>query len=338
MEFKQNVSLKPFNTFGIDITSRYFAEVNVEDDYQKLRSSPLLKENRLLIIGEGSNILFSSDFDGLVVKINTKGIEILAEDADEVTIKVQAGENWKDFVKFCISKKYAGIENLSMIPGNVGGSPVQNIGAYGAEVKDVIQEVETLEIESGRKVIFSNAECKFGYRNSIFKNELKNKFIITSVTFKLSKKACFSVSYGSIAKELRAMCLRKVTLESVGEAVCNLRTQKLPDPKDLGNGGSFFKNPIVSSEKYGKLKSLFPNIIAYEVPGIGYKLAAGWMIEQCQWKGKRLGNVGVYDKQALIIVNYGEAKGTEVLEFAEKIRESVQQKFDIKLDFEINVI
>ncbi|HNY08008.1 MAG TPA: hypothetical protein PKL64_07925, partial [Bacteroidales bacterium] len=206
------------------------------------------------------------------------------------------------------------------------------------EVKDAIQEVEALEIETGKKTIFPNAECKFGYRNSIFKNELKNKFIITSVTFKLSKKACFSVSYGSIAKELRAMCLRKVTLESVGEAVCNLRTQKLPDPKDLGNGGSFFKNPIVSAEKYGKLKSLFPNIIAYEVPGIGYKLAAGWMIEQCQWKGKRLGNVGVYDKQALIIVNYGEAKGTEVLEFAEKIRESVQQKFDIKLDFEINVI
>jgi len=338
MEFKQNVSLKPFNTFGIDITSRYFAEINVEDDYQKLLSSPLLKENRLLIIGEGSNILFSNDFEGLVVKINTKGIEILAEDADEVTIKVQAGENWNDFVKFCISKKYTGIENLSMIPGNVGGSPVQNIGAYGVEVKDAIQEVEVLEIETGEKTIFSNAECKFGYRNSIFKNELKNKFIITSVTFKLSKKACFSVSYGSIAKELRAMCLRKVTLESVGEAVCNLRTQKLPDPKDLGNGGSFFKNPIVSAEKYGKLKSLFPNIIAYEVPGIGYKLAAGWMIEQCQWKGKRLGNVGVYDKQALIIVNYGEAKGTEVLEFAEKIRESVQQKFDIKLDFEINVI
>jgi len=338
MEFKQNVSLKPFNTFGIDITSRYFAEINVEDDYQKLLSSPLLKENRLLIIGEGSNILFSNDFEGLVVKINTKGIEILAEDADEVTIKAQAGENWNDFVKFCISKKYAGIENLSMIPGNVGGSPVQNIGAYGVEVKDAIQEVEVLEIETGKKTIFSNAECKFGYRNSIFKNELKNKFIITSVTFKLSKKGCFSVSYGSIAKELRAMCLRKVTLESVGEAVCNLRTQKLPDPKDLGNGGSFFKNPIVSSEKYGKLKSLFPNIIAYEVPGIGYKLAAGWMIEQCQWKGKRLGNVGVYDKQALIIVNYGEAKGTEVLEFAEKIRESVQQKFDIKLDFEINVI
>jgi len=338
MEFKQNVSLKPFNTFGIDIASRYFAEINVEDDYQKLLSSPLLKENRLLIIGEGSNILFSSNFDGLVVKINTKGIEILAEDADEVTIKVQAGENWNDFVKFCISKKYVGIENLLMIPGNVGGSPVQNIGAYGVEVKDAIQEVEALEIETGKKTIFPNAECKFGYRNSIFKNELKNKFIITSVTFKLSKKAYFSVSYGSIAKELRSMCSRRITLESVCEAVCNLRTQKLPDPKDLGNGGSFFKNPIVSAEKYGKLKSLFPNIIAYEVPGIGYKLAAGWMIEQCQWKGKRLGNVGVYDKQALIIVNYGEAKGTEVLEFAEKIRESVQQKFDIKLDFEINVI
>jgi len=243
MEFKQNVSLKPFNTFGIDITSRYFAEINVEDDYPKLLSAPLLKENRLLIIGEGSNILFSSDFDGLVVKINTKGIEILAENSDEVTIKAQAGEKWEDFVKFCISKKYTGVENLSMIPGNVGSSPVQNIGAYGVEVKDVIQEVETLEIESGKKIILSNAECKFGYRNSIFKNELKDKLIITSVTFKLSKKAYFSVSYGSIAKELRSMCSKRVTLENVGEAVCNLRTKNSPIQKFWVMAEAFSKIP-----------------------------------------------------------------------------------------------
>jgi len=338
MKIRQNISLKPFNTFGIDVKAQYFVEINAEDDYQELLSSTLVKENRFLLMGSGSNILFTDDFEGLVAKINTKGIEILDESTDFAMVKAQAGENWDEFVKFCISKKFEGIENLSMIPGNVGSCPVQNIGAYGVEVKDTIHEVEAIEIATGKRVVFTNAECKFGYRDSVFKNEFKNKYIIVSVTFNLSKKSFYTLSYGSIAKELRAMCLSPITLKGIGEAISNIRSQKLPDPKELGNGGSFFKNPVVSAIKYAGLKANFPEIKAFEMPGNSYKLAAGWMIEQLPIENKRNGNVGIYAKQSLIIVNFGNASGKEVLEFATNLRNAVKRKFDIQLDFEINII
>jgi UDP-N-acetylmuramate dehydrogenase len=289
-----------------------------------------------LILGGGSNILFTHDFDGIVIYPDLKGHELVNQTEENVWIKAYAGENWDQFVAYCVGQNWSGIENLSLIPGNIGACPNQNIGAYGVEVKDVIESVETIDLQTGSIHKFSNVECQFGYRNSIFKNEAKNKYIITSVTFKLSKKQVFKINYDLVAEELKNF--PEVNIASIRQAIINIRRRKLPDPSQLGNAGSFFKNPVVSLEIYGAIQSEFPNVPSYRVGELLVKIPAAWLIETCGWKGKRLGNVGTYDAQPLVIVNYGDASGNEIFDFARKIQESVLNRFGIDLEMEVSIV
>ena len=291
-----------------------------------------------LVLGGGSNILFTKDFDGIVLKNEVKGIELVREDDEHIYVKAGAGENWHQFVLFCIQNNYAGIENLSLIPGSVGASPMQNIGAYGVEIKDVFHQLEAFHIDDKTLKTFSLAECEFGYRESVFKRKLKDQFIITSVTCKLRKKPVFNISYGAIQQELDKMAVKELSIAAISQAVINIRSFKLPDWKVVGNAGSFFKNPQIQKHKFLELKEIFPGIVGYAA-GEGYtKLAAGWLIEQCGWKGYRKGDAGCYPKQALVLVNYGAATGAEVYDLSEQIIESVQQKFGVTLEREVNII
>ncbi len=335
MQIQKNISLKLYNTFGIDVKARYFVEVTSVDEL-----SSVLKDNmkELLILGGGSNILLTQDFEGLVIKNNFKGIEIVSEDAAAVTLKVGAGENWHQFVMYCIGKGYCGIENLSLIPGNVGASPMQNIGAYGVEVKDVITKVEAVNLHDYSVRIFSNQECSFGYRTSIFKTTEKGNYFITSVTFKLSKIPNLNTSYGAIETELERLGIDEPTIKDVSTAVINIRQSKLPDPNEIGNSGSFFKNPVVTEAVKTKITHEYPDAPSYPQPNSVYKMAAGWLIEQCGWKGKIIDNYGVHDKQALVLVNYGGAKGSEIYKLSEEIIKSVEEKFGITLEREVNII
>ncbi len=342
MNIQQNISLKPFNTFGIDVAANAFAEVFSKQELQIALQYFNQHPQALLIIGGGSNMLFTQDFDGLVLKNSLRGIDIVKQDGDKVFIKVAAGENWHQFVLWCIEKNFAGVENLSLIPGCVGATPMQNIGAYGVELKDVFNELEAIEIATGISRTFCNEDCHFGYRESVFKKEFKDQFIITSVTFKLhnlnvSEQYIYHIDYGDIKAELAENSVFELNIKAVSDAVIKIRSSKLPDPKELGNSGSFFKNPVISKEQFALLLQSNPLIPSYNTSEGKTKVPAGWLIEQCGWKGKRVGNTGAHAKQALVLVNYGNAKGSEVKELAAAIQQSVKEKFGIEIEAEVNI-
>ena len=337
MKIEENVSLKPFNTFGIDAKARYFSAFRSESELEEILLSEPVKQS-MWILGGGSNILLTGNIDGWVLKNEIKGKEVLTEDENYVYVKAGAGENWHAFVLYCLQHNFAGVENLSLIPGNVGASPMQNIGAYGVEIKDVFYDLEAYNIDENKCYTFSLNDCEFGYRDSIFKNKYKDSFVILSVTLRLRKKPVFHTQYGAIEEELQKMGIQELSIQAISQAVINIRKAKLPDPSDVGNAGSFFKNPSVSQEVFLKIKETFPNVIAYPNKDGTVKLAAGWMIEQCGWKGVRKGDAGCHPKQALVLVNYGNATGKEIYSLSQEILDSVNEKFGVKLEREVNVI
>ena len=344
MQIKSNFSLKSCNTFGIDVTARLFVEVKDITELRSIITSAEYQNIPKFILGGGSNILFTGDFKGMVIKIAMKGIKVIKEDTSNVWVRAGAGEIWHEFVTYCIENNFTGIENLSLIPGLVGAAPIQNIGAYGVEVKEVFEELQGLSIEEGNEQIFTSAECAFGYRDSVFKNELKDKFVVTSVTLKLNKKPKFNVSYGAIKEVLKEMNVREISARALGEAVCQIRRSKLPDPSEIGNAGSFFKNPEIDlSTQAGRsffeeIKKQYADIVSYPLKNGNIKIPAGWLVERSGWKGKRIGNTGTYKDHALVLVNYGGATGNEIKEAAMKIQDSVKKKFGITLKNEVNVI
>lgn len=338
MKIEENFSLLGLNTFNISANARFYSELTNKSDILEYVFEKKLTSIPRLIIGGGSNILLTKNFDGIVLRNNLKGISVIKETNEHYFIKASAGENWHQFVLHCIENNYAGVENLSLIPGCVGASPMQNIGAYGIEVKDVIYEVETIDLENGNTVVFDNHSCKFDYRSSIFKTTHKNKYIIVSVTFKLNKKPDFNISYGAIKEELDLMGIKDLSIKAISEAVCRIRSSKLPNPAELGNAGSFFKNPIVSNKLANEILKYFPDLPIYNLNSGQCKLAAGWLIEKCGWKGKKIKNCGVHAKQALVLVNYGGSSGAEILELANQIISSVKEKFNVELEKEVNII
>ena len=338
MKLLENISLKKLNTFGIDASCRYYLDINSIEDIKEYIQDKTLKGYKRLVLGGGSNLLFTKSFDGIVLKNNLKGIEIIKEDADHVYLKSAAGEIWHNFVLNSIDKGLGGIENLSLIPGCVGASPMQNIGAYGVEIKDTFHELEAINFDDGAIHKFNAKDCEFGYRESVFKHKLKDRFIICNVTFKLSKHPIFNTSYGAIEQELQNMQVKELSLQAISNAVCALRSSKLPNPAEIGNAGSFFKNPVIDAQKFEALKHLFPSIVGYKNNEKEVKLAAGWLIEQCGWKGFRSGDAGVHKNQALVLVNYKDATGDEIFLLSEKIIESVLLKFGVSLEREVNII
>ncbi len=354
MFVQENISLKSLNTFGIDVSAKYFAQFNSVNELSELlefkkHKTPNSKP-KTLILGGGSNILFSKDFDGLVLKNELLGIKEIKEDEHHIYVQVGAGVNWHHFVLHCIHNGWAGVENLSLIPGNVGASPMQNIGAYGVEIKDVFYSLEAFHIKDKKLVNFSVNDCEFGYRESVFKRKFKNEFVITDVTYRLNRIPQFNTSYGAIEQELERMGVKELSIQAISQAVINIRSSKLPDPAVIGNAGSFFKNPEVENSKFEILKSEHPNIVGYPLPNGTVKLAAGWLIEQsgpsagpsgqgsATWKGYRKGDAGCHEKQALVLVNYGNAKGKEIYDLSEEILQSVKEKFGVGLDREVNII
>jgi UDP-N-acetylmuramate dehydrogenase len=355
MQIQENISLRPYNTFGIDARAKYFAAFKDIDELEEtLNFKTACRTGRPktlnLILGGGSNILFTKDFDGLILKNEISGIDELHEDNEYVYVRAGAGENWHRFVMHCLSRNWAGLENLSLIPGNVGASPMQNIGAYGVELEDVFYSLEAFHLREKKIFSFSNADCEFGYRNSVFKGRYKDQFAITSVTFRLRKKPIFHTSYGAINEELDKMGVKELSIQAISQAVINIRSSKLPDLKETGNAGSFFKNPLVSKEKFEQLKKPFPGIVGYKNADGSVKLSAGWLIEQCgpdnpdsyrdgtSWKGYRKDDAGCYSKQALVLVNYGNAKGKEIYNLSEEILQSVEKQFQVRLEKEVNII
>ena len=336
MQIHEAFSLLPYNTFRIDAKARYFSSfLNVEELTELVDQYSQLNK---FILGGGSNVLFTKDYDGLVLKNEIKGIDIQHEDAEYVYVKVGAGENWHQFVLYCIHHNWAGVENLSLIPGNVGAAPIQNIGAYGVELDYVFWNLEAYHFSDRRIHTFTVSDCEFGYRDSVFKNKFKDQFAILSVTFRLKKKPVYHVSYGAINEELERMGVRELSIKAISQAVINIRNAKLPDPEKIPNSGSFFKNPEVSNDKYEELRSKFPAIIAYPLTALTVKLAAGWLIEQCGWKGYRKGDAGCHAGQALVLVNYGNAKGKEIYDLGEAISQSVNEKFGVMLEREVNIL
>jgi UDP-N-acetylmuramate dehydrogenase len=336
MEIQENISLKQLNTFGMNVSARWFTAVQTTEELKELYANEKSHSSDNFILGGGSNILFTKNVNALVVRNELRGIEVVKEDAEYVYVKSGAGEVWHEFVMDCIRNNRGGVENLSLIPGSVGAGPMQNIGAYGVELKDVFHELEAFHIHEHIFKTFSAEECKFGYRESVFKHELKNQFFITSVTFRLKKNPTFNTSYGAIEKELLVMGVKELSVAAISQAVINIRTSKLPDPKVIGNAGSFFKNPIVSAEQFSKLKTEFPDIISYQ-SGNNFKIAAGWMIEKTGLKGKRFGEAGVHKDQALVLVNYGNATGQEIFDLSSKVLAMVNEKFGVMLEREVNI-
>lgn len=337
MKIQENISLKPYNTFGIDKKARFFAIASTVDDFREAISFAEKEGIELFVLGGGSNILLTSDQDKLVVKNELKGIEVIASDEDFVSVKVGAGEIWHDLVLYAISQNWGGIENLSLIPGTVGASPMQNIGAYGVEIKDVFESLEALHRKSKEIHRFGSSDCEFGYRESVFKHRLKDQYIILSVTFKLSKKPQLNTEYGAIQETLNALNTAIPTVKAISDAVIQIRQSKLPDPVKIGNAGSFFKNPTISPKQFEQLKTSFPGIPGYPNEE-GVKVPAGWLIEQAGWKGHKYGEVGVHDKQALVLVNYGNGDGAKIEELSKKIQQSVQEKFGVALSPEVNFL
>jgi UDP-N-acetylmuramate dehydrogenase len=339
MQIQENISLKGFNTFGIDVKARFFSSFHNLDELEELNghTKTLKVKNGLLILGGGSNILFTKDYNGTVLKNEISGIEELHEDDEYVFVKCGAGENWHGFVQYCISRNWAGIENLSLIPGNTGASPMQNIGAYGVELKDVFWSLEAFHLQDKKVKTFTLSDCEFGYRESVFKKKLKDQFAILSVTFRLHKHPVFHTSYGAVEQQLEKMKVKELSIRAVSDAVISIRISKLPDPKVIGNAGSFFKNPEILNSKFELLKKDFPGIVGYPLFNGNVKLAAGWLIEQCGWKGFRKGDAGCHDKQALVLVNYGKAAGSDVFDISQEIADSVYAKFGVQLETEVNI-
>ena len=336
---KTNVNLKPYNSFGFDAVAKHFAEINEVDDLQTLIRNGDLQHKKTLILSGGNNILFQNEvFDGIVVYINTKGIEILREEGKEVVVRAQAGEDWPEFVRFCVEKGWHGVENLAHIPGKVGAAPVQNIGAYGMELKDSFLCCEAIDLTTGETKVFTKEECRFGYRESVFKNELKGKYIITSVDFLLKKDAPLNLEYGNIKAYLEQNGIENPTLQQLHDAICDIRDAKLPDVKQIGSAGSFFKNPVIDRAQFEALQKDYPTMPHYDEPNGKVKVPAGWLIEQAGWKGWRDEHVGVYDKQALVLVHYGGGKGQDIVELAHRIQESVEEKFGIRISPEVNFV
>ncbi len=335
MKIQNNISLKNYNTFGINAKASQFVSVNSITDLLEVLS----KEKNIFVLGGGSNLLLTSDLNKLVLHVDLKGISIIEETENDVLIKVQAGENWHEFVLWCIKNGFGGLENLSLIPGNVGTSPIQNIGAYGMEIKDCFHKLKAIEITTQKSRIFTKDKCNFGYRNSVFKNELKGKYIITSVIFKLTKKNHkLNYSYGAIQTELEKRRIENPTIKDISDTVIDIRNSKLPNPKEIGNSGSFFKNPVISNSKFQELKEKYPTIPSYKISKSEIKIPAGWLIEQCGFKGKRFDDAGVHKKQALVLVNYGSATGQEIYALAQKIQQTVLDTFRIDLDIEVNIV
>ena len=333
MELQQNISLKPYNTFGIDVPAAYFTELHDVNDLAAITDMPQQKH----ILGGGSNILLTKPVDGLVVHNKLKGITIEREDDNHVWLRVAAGEVWHELVLYAINKGLGGIENLALIPGTVGASPMQNIGAYGVEAKETIDSVTFWYWKEKTFLTYNNRDCHFGYRDSIFKHALRNKSFITSVVYKLSKQPKFNVSYGAITQELEAMGIQDLSVKAIAYAVMNIRTSKLPDPKQIGNAGSFFKNPTITKAQYDLLHTKYPHIPSYTVSDTMVKVPAGWLIEQCGWKGYKHGDTGVHAKQALVLVNYANAKGNEIWHLSGEIVDSVRERFGIELEREVQV-
>lgn len=338
MQIEENISLKPYNTFAIDVTAKRFARFSSISELAELFSAVNINnEEEPLIIGGGSNILLTRNYNGLVARNELLGMKVDDEDEKHLFVRAAAGENWHQFVLFCIQNNYAGIENLSLIPGNVGASPMQNIGAYGVEIKDVFYELEAFNIKEKKLQTFNAEACEFGYRESVFKRKYKGQFVITSVTFKLSKQPHYNISYGAIQQELDKMNVKELSIATISQAVTNIRQSKLPDPKEIGNAGSFFKNPTIAQSQFEDLQKTFPSIVGYPAAFGDIKVAAGWLIEQCGWKGWRKGDAGCHSKQALVLVNYGNAKGNEIFDLSTQIINSVQATFNITLEREVNV-
>jgi UDP-N-acetylmuramate dehydrogenase len=338
MIISSNISLKPYNTFGIKAFAKYFTSVETTENIKELLQSNEYKHNERLILGGGSNMLLTKNVNAIVVKNNLKGISVVKETLEDVFVKCAGGEVWHEFVMWCINKNYGGLENLSLIPGCTGASPMQNIGAYGVEIKDTFYELEAIHAITGEQKTFSKSDCEFGYRESVFKHQFKNHFIISSVTFQLSKKPTFHIEYGAIKQELDAMNISELNIKAISQAVINIRSSKLPNPKEIGNAGSFFKNPEVSSDVYKRLKNEFQNLVAYPLENGNYKLAAGWLIEQCGLKGYRVGDAGVHKLQALVLVNYGAATGNEIYDLSTHVLKTVHDKFGVELEREVNII
>ena len=336
MNTNQHISLLPYNTFGIDAKADYFVEYDSIADLQAVLQMDIVKQNRILHIGSGSNLLFLKDFEGVVLHSAIKDITGTREDVDSAYLEVGSGVVWDDLVAYCVLNGLGGIENLSLIPGEVGASAVQNIGAYGVEVQDIILEVNAVEIETATVRTFSNEECHYGYRSSIFKNELKGKYIITSVLFRLDKKPKFKLNYQHLEEEV--LKCGEVNLQTIRQTIIAVRESKLPDPKVLGNAGSFFMNPIIAKTLFVSLQEKYPNIPHYVVSETEEKVPAGWLIDQCGWKGKQIGRAGVHNKQALVLVNLGGATGAEIVHLAEQIQSSVKETFGIELRPEVNYI
>lgn len=338
MQILSDIELKDLTTFHIPARARHFAEVASVDDILELQNTKVFRESKKLILGGGSNLLLTKDFDGLVVKVSMPGITLEREDMHHYYLRVEAGVVWHQFVMHCVDHGYAGVENMALIPGQTGAAPMQNIGAYGVEMKDVCTRVEAIHIDTGEVISFTAADCEFGYRESIFKNKLKDQFIITAVHFRLNKEPRFNISYGDIKATLDEMKVFDLNIKAVSEAVIKIRSSKLPDPAILGNAGSFFKNPTVSFEKCSELIAQYPLMPNYPQASGDVKLPAGWLIEQCGWKGKRVGNTGSHARQALVLVNYGGATGHEVYQLAMDIRQSVMDKFGVEINPEVNLI
>lgn len=339
MNISKDVDLKAYNTFSIQAKAQHFAVLRTTDEIPDLLHSALFSEGKHLFLGGGSNVLFTGNYDGLVIKVDLKGITLLAEDDETVTLHAMAGETWHSFVMYCVGRGYGGIENLSLIPGTCGAAPMQNIGAYGVEIKDVILRVDAVDILTGKKKTFTNKECGFGYRESIFKQTAKDKFLITGITVRLTKKNHrLNKTYGAIEDTLANMGIKDATVKAISEAVIQIRRSKLPDPAIVGNAGSFFKNPTIPVSQYATLKEIHPDIPSYPAEEGQVKVPAGWLIERCGWKGKTFDSIGVHKNQALVIVNYGGGEGKKIWELAMNIQQSVKDSFNIILTPEVNVV
>ncbi|MBC8753590.1 UDP-N-acetylmuramate dehydrogenase [Kordia sp. YSTF-M3] len=337
MSIQHNVSLKEFNTFGIDAKAKKF--ITITNISELLVALQLTEFSEYFVLGGGSNMLLTQDIELPVLHINNKGKRVVYTTNNEVVVEIQAGENWHEFVLWCIENDFGGVENLSLIPGNVGTSPIQNIGAYGVELKDTFVRCTAIDIETQEQKVFMLDDCNFGYRNSIFKNEAKGKYIITSVVFKLThKNHKLNTSYGAIQEELAHNNITNPTIKNVSDAVIAIRERKLPNPKEIGNSGSFFKNPVISKADFDTLEASHSTIPHYVISDTEIKVPAGWLIEQCGFKGKRYGDAGVHKNQALVLVNYDNATGAEILALAKKIQETVLEKFNIAIEAEVNVI
>jgi UDP-N-acetylmuramate dehydrogenase len=335
-EIKENFSLKKYNTFGIEVKTKYFVEYSTVNELSNFLGTQRKQDLPLMFIGGGSNVLFTKDFEGYLLHSKINGVEIVKEEDDKVYLRVGAGEDWDEFVEYCVKNSWGGVENLSLIPGNVGTCPIQNIGAYGVEVKDVITEVESIEIDTLKKTLFTNEECQFGYRDSVFKGKLRGKHIINYVTFCLSKKHLFKLDYGNLNEALKEY--DQVNLQNIRQAVINIRDSKLPKPEVIGNAGSFFKNPVVQTNILENLKKSYADIPFYLQEDDSVKIPAGWLIEQAGWKGRNIGKVGVHEKQALVLINHGGATGQEIVDLAQEIQKSVKEKFGIDIQMEVNLV